>query len=440
MSASLSGASERSGTAAKAPGRGQLGKNAKSATPPDRRKIKAARAERYQLLSAARALFLHQGKKAGLLHPANFHRTAKCKHTTHGMDIGVHVSQEHGAGFFSGLVTCGSVWACPVCAAKVQERRREEIAQAIDWAYEQGLQPVMVTLTFPHYAWQNLGDLIAQQADALRRMRAGAPWKRFRVAHGYRGLIRALELTHGAHGWHPHTHELWFVSADVAADLSTDEKREIEASVRARKELDPLPDDAVDMRSKILDRWRSSCAKAGLLDLANAAQVAAFDAHSVDVKGWCSASDYLAKHDESRHWGADREIAKASTKAGRAKGLHPFGLLANAAEGDRAAGGKYLEYTEAMKGKAQLFWSRGLKDEVGITDVSDEELAEQERDSADLLGRLSLLQWRRVRDADQRCELLEAAESGGWPAVLVFLANLQKKPPPKRQGPRLIGA
>ncbi len=412
MFASPSGASKRlGGTAAKAPARGRLGKNAKSATPPDRRKIKAARAERYQLLSAARALFLHQGKKSGLLHPANFHRTAKCKHTTHGMDIGVHVSQEHGAGFFSGLVTCGSVWACPVCAAKVQERRREEIAEAIDWAYEQGLQPVMVTLTFPHYSWQTLGDLIGQQADALRRMRAGAPWKRFRVAHGYRGLIRALELTHGANGWHPHTHELWFVSADVDSD---------------------------EMCGKILDRWRSSCAKAGLLDLTNAAQVAAFDAHAVDVKGWCSASDYLAKQDESRHWGADREMAKASTKAGRAKGLHPFGLLADAAEGDRAAGGKYLEYTEVMKGKAQLFWSRGLKDEVGISELSDEELAEQERDSADLLGRLSLLQWRRVRDADQRCELLEAAETGGWPGVLVFLAQLQKKPPRKR-GPRLIG-
>ena len=165
----------------------------------------------------------------------------------------------------------------------------------------------------------------------------------------------------------------------------------------------------------------------------------AFDAHAVDVKGWCSASDYLAKQDESKHWGADRELAKASTKAGTAKGLHPFGLLANAAEGDKVAGGKYLEYAEAMKGKSQLFWSRGLKSEVGVIEATDEELAEEERDSADLLGRLSLLQWRRVRDAEQRAELLEAAETGGWPAVLVFLAELQKRPPPKR-GPRLIGA
>ena len=398
------------GSAAQAPARGRLGKNAKSATPPQGY---AVRAQRYQLLAAARALFLHAGKKAGLEHPANHHRTAKCTHTTHGGDVGVHASREHGRAFYSNLVRCGSVWACPVCAAKIQERRREEIAKAIDWAYANGLQPVMVTLTFPHYAWQILSELRDQQADALHRLRGGEPWRRFKRAHGYRGLIRALELTFGENGWHLHTHELWFVSASVDADA---------------------------MRGKILERWRSSCARAGLLDLANSAQVRAFDAHAVDVKGWCSASDYLAKQDESRHWGADRELAKASTKAGRAKGLHPFGLLANAAEGDKAAGAKFVEYAEVMQGKRQLYWSNGLKAEVGVIEATDEELAEEERDSADLLGRLSLSQWRLVRDAEQRAELLEAAETGGWPAVLVLLATLKKTPPPRREGPRLIGS
>lgn len=402
-------AKHQGGAAAQSPARGALGKNTKSATPPQGY---AVRAQRYQLLAAARALFLHSGKRAGLEHPANFHRTAKCTHTTRGGDVGVHASREHGRAFYSDLVLCGSVWACPVCAAKIQERRREEIAKAIDWAYREGLQPVMVTLTFPHYVWQVLRELRDQQADALHRLRAGEPWRRFKKAHGFRALIRGLELTYGENGWHLHTHELWFVDACVDADA---------------------------MREKVLDRWRSSCARAGLLDLANAAQVRAFDAHAVDVKGWCSASDYLAKQDENRHWGADRELAKASTKEGRAKGLHPFGLLANAAEGDKVSGARFLEYAEAMKGKAQLYWSTGFKAVVGVVEATDEELAEEERDSADLLGRLSLLQWHRVRDADQRAELLEAAETGGWPAVLVFLAELQKRPPPKR-GPRLIGA
>lgn len=446
MSAKPTGAARiQGGAAAQGPiGAAPLGKNAKSISPPKGIHSGAAiRAQRWMLQAAARSLLLWEGKKAGLEHPANFHRTAKCKHVTHAADVGVHLAQKHDAAFYSGLITCGSVWACPVCAAKVQERRREEIAAAITWAHRAGLQPVMVTLTFPHRSWDKLGQLLEQQADALTRLRGGAPWQRFRKNNGYQGLIRGLETTFGQNGWHPHTHEIWFVSRAAVADLSTPEKADNERKIREKykdKGYPEIPADCADMRSQILKRWRSSCARAGLLDLGNPDQVAAFNAHSVDVKGWCDASDYIAKMDESRHWGADRELAKASTKAGRLKGKHPFGLLADAAEGNRGAAFRYLEYVEAMHGKRQLFWSAGLKAKVGVSDISDEELADQEREKADILGRLTLGQWKRVRDAEKRAELLEAAESGGWGAVLLLLAGLQKQPPPKWQGPRLISS
>ena len=32
---------------------------------------------------------------------------------------------------------------------------------------------------------------------------------------GFKGLIRSLEVTHGANGWHPHTHELWFLKGSA---------------------------------------------------------------------------------------------------------------------------------------------------------------------------------------------------------------------------------
>ena len=31
---------------------------------------------------------------------------------------------------YKGLVTCGNVWVCPICSAKIQERRRQEVEQA----------------------------------------------------------------------------------------------------------------------------------------------------------------------------------------------------------------------------------------------------------------------------------------------------------------------
>jgi hypothetical protein len=290
------------------------------------------------------------------------------------------------------------VWSCPVCAAKIQERRREEIAKAIDWTYENKLQPVLVTLTFPHRVWHGLGELLERQADALHRLRAGAPWSRLKAAAGYRGLIRSLELTHGANGWHPHTHELWIVRADQ---------------------------DAGQLRAKVLDRWEAACIRAGLLDPTDAAAVAGFREHAVDVKGNCSASDYLAKQDDSRHWGVDRELAKSSTKAGKAKGMHPFGLLALAAT-DAEAGRLFASYSLTVRGKRQIFWSRGLKALVGVEDLSDETLAEQEREDADTLGKLDSDDWCTVRQAGARAAVLDAAEGGGWPAVQALLDRLTR--------------
>ncbi len=69
------------------------------------------------------------------------------------------LSKEHKKAFYTGLAVCGSVWSCPVCTAKIQERRRLEISKGMDKAYESGLKCVMVTLTFPHMSFQKLDDL-----------------------------------------------------------------------------------------------------------------------------------------------------------------------------------------------------------------------------------------------------------------------------------------
>ncbi|WP_141398732.1 HAD family hydrolase [Enterobacter sp. CC120223-11] len=339
-----------------------------------------------------------------MLYPHDFHRTAKCKHVTVAGSVGVHASREHGSAFYSGLMNCSNVWTCAVCAAKVQERRRLEVAQAVEWAAAEGLQCVMVTLTFPHYVWHKLAELLEQQSVALEKLREGSPWTKFKERNGYRGLIRSLELTLGGHGWHPHTHELWVVGSHVDAEV---------------------------MKETVLRRWKSSCARAGLLDLGDAAQVAAFEAHAVDIKGWCTASDYLAKQDDSRNWGVDAEIAKASTKQGRAKGKHPFGLLKLYQEGDQKAGGQFLEYAAAIHGKRQLYWSPGLKDLVGVNDLTDKEVNEEEREAADLLGLLDLADWWLIRKSPRhKAKILNLAESnGGWPAIQDFIRSLRAHQP-----------
>ena len=378
--------------------RAPLGTTAKSSSPcpagvEDGQGRKAHRALKYQALSQGRQWLVAQAKaEKPTAFPGDVYRTADCRHVNHGL-VGVNISPVHKAAHFSGLATCGSVWACPVCASRIQERRRPEVQQGIDWANGQGYEVVMVTFTFPHKAWNHLDELLARQADAFKRLRSGKRWQNLKGALGFKGLIRSLEVTHGQNGWHPHTHELWFIKG------SPDGLQELLAGL-----------------------WLSACSKAGLVDTNDSKLVEAFMAHGVDVKDDVTCGDYLAKQDDSRRWGFAEEISKATSKAGRAKGVHPHHFLVRRAEGDRD---RYVEYVQAMKGRRQLFWSHGLKALVGVTDISDEELADESREPAELLGWLTPEDWKVVRGNDARAELLDAAELGGWQAVRLLLEALR---------------
>ena len=368
------------------PENGPLGITAKSSSP----SRSAARALRYQAHSHGREML----RAAALAEspdrwPGDVFRTVDCRNKAHS-DIGVYYSSAHESAHYGGLVTCGSVWACPICASRIQERRRLEIEQAIQWAHSHSLVPVLVTFTFPHRSWHSLRDLIHQQRAAFKRLRSGKAWMSVKPV----GLIRSLEVTHGANGWHPHTHELWFCDSQSLPDLR-----------------------------RLVTMWERSCSRAGLLDPNDSGQLRAFRAHGVDiqVETCAKAGDYLAKIDDSRSWGFAHEVGKAASKAGRAKGVHPHHFLIRRAAGDAA---NFVEYVRAMKGARQLFWSPGLKAKAGIGEVTDEELADETREPADLLGRLSPEDWDYVRGNDARAELLDAAETGGWSAVRHLLRSL----------------
>lgn len=354
---------------------------------------KAHRALKYQALSQGRSWLVgHARAEEPGAKPGDVYRTADCRYVNHGQ-VGVNLSSVHKAAHYSGLVTCGSVWACPVCASRIQERRRPEVQKAIDWAKAQSYAVVMVTFTFPHKSWQSLDDLLTRQADAFKRLRKGRPWDAMKASRGFKGLIRSLEVTHGGNGWHPHTHELWFLQGSSEG-----------------------------LKSLLAGFWVNACAKAGLVDPGDEKLVEAFMEHGVDVKENVECGDYLAKQDDSRRWGFAEEISKATSKAGRAKGVHPHHFLIRKAPGDRT---RFLEYVQGMKGKRQLFWSHGLKETVGLEDMSDEVLADESREPAELLGMLTPDDWRIVRGNDARAELLDAAEQGGWRSIELLLAALR---------------
>lgn len=406
------GVRDPSGEASDAVGNAALGTVAKSSTPPGNNPgafdLRLVRAERFALTAEARRLLLNKGRAEGLKYHHKVHRTAGCHYIPHGK-IFIHQSCEHKRAFFTGVQVCGSVWGCPICAAKVSERRRLEIQETINWAYASKLQPMMITLTFPHQRSDDLGDLLDKQRAALEILREGGAWTNIKKRWGFQGLIRALEITHSErNGWHPHTHELWFVNPNVTAG---------------------------DVKTTVLKRWKEACVEVGLLDPEDGPSWRAFDVRAVDVKPWISASDYLAKMDSAAHWGADREMAKASSKGtrpGRRSGTHPFGLLRRSLDGGKGsqrAGQLFVDYlvTVTKKRCRALFFSPGLKAKVGIEDKNDKEVAQEQREEADILGRLEAEDWRLIRSLNSQSRVLDAAEQDGWEGVILLLGELSKE-------------
>ena len=144
-----------------------------------------------QRILTARARATQPGR-----YPGDVYRTASCLWSKVA-DVSVVQSIEHGSAHYTGLVTCGSVWACPTCAAKIQERRRQEIEHAMTWAKSSGLAAIMPTFTFPHRSFHTLAGLLEKQAEAFKLLRKTRAYRRVMERIGFRGLIRSLEVTHG---------------------------------------------------------------------------------------------------------------------------------------------------------------------------------------------------------------------------------------------------
>lgn len=344
-----------------------------------------ARSERFELQSVA-----------GRLLPKS--RTSKCLKFEHnrqsngaasGAGVQVLRSETHGTCHYEGLQTCASVWACPVCAAKISERRMQEVKQAIDAHVSAGGGVLMVTYTFPHSRNDDLPDLLGCLSLAIRKMKARRDYKAMRDFAAQVGTIRALEVTHGGNGWHPHIHELWLV--------------------------DRVPADLDCFTSKLFDSWARACE---LSDLPRPSVE-----HGVNVRV-CNDSDVAAAY-------VAKEMTKSHSKRGRSGNYTAFDLLRAVADGDMSKAPLFVEYANAFKGSRQLVWSRGLKERFLITEMSDEEIFAIKDEESIVIGTIDRPTWRmicrherRFPKSSPRAVILSIAQSSGWGAVEVFISRL----------------
>lgn len=314
---------------------------------------------------------------------------------------------------YGGIATCSRAWACPVCAAKIGARRATEItdvlsAHAKDNGHGSPGGAALLTLTVRHDASQPLAVVWSGVQSAWYAVTSTASWTRERDRWGIRGYIRATEVTHGQHGWHVHCHTI----------LLTRNKMLGEDALAA-------------LGARLYSRWSRGAQRAGLKAPSPRHGI---DLRVMDTDDAAVLAEYLAKLGDR----ADAELRQAADAAARAaaSGLASeaaLGALKQAKNGNRTpmqilgqivgtlesivgcSLGQYAhrkenqgkpfreladgliekappeirkilrrdlrlwhEWEVGSQGRRALIWSQGLRDAMGVTEKSDEEIAAED--------------------------------------------------------------
>ena len=283
---------------------------------------------------------------------------------------------------FGNLQLCGSVWACPVCGPRVRESRAQEVEAGLAVHLGRGGGAGFLTTTLPHDQGDALEPLFNTVIEGFRSNLGSRGWLQDRREFGIVGMIRSPEITHGANGWHPHLHAVLLSKAPLA------------------------PSSWDTIADGVYVRWAGVVGRAGYRTPTRERGVtlsAVRSAHDI--------AQYTAKYEDA---GSDRSVGRELTrhdmKAARRAGRTPIEILRDfEATGDTSDLALWHEYERVTKGKSSLRWSRGLKRDLGIGDVSDSDIV-NETIAGEILDVLSRTEFRYVKSHRLAALLLEAAE------------------------------
>jgi len=291
-------------------------------------------------------------------------RTATCGLKALGSSVTVTrnmTSKGHTTASVIGVETCSSMWSCPVCSAKIGYGRRDEVVKGLqNWRrISPNNRVLFMTLTFRHNSTQSLEFLWDSLTIAWRKLLQGRGWQRIRNHYGIRSMIRAVEVTHGANGWHVHLHVALLLSGTVETD---------------------------NLQDEIYGRWSYLLADLGLSSLPG---IGVDIRRSYDESG---LGQYMTK--------IAQELTGAALKSGRTSRT-PFAILASLAERTSEDPDRdlalWIEYMTVSKGRHGVVWGTGLRQYLHIDETTDEQLAHLEPQSIELDSiRVSSRMWTKI--------------------------------------------
>ena len=125
--------------------------------------------------------------------------------------------------------------------------------------------------------------------------------------------------------------------------------------------------------------------------------------HGVDVRNGTRAAEYVSK------WGLEDEVTKGHLKKGLNGSLTPFDLLRGCSTNNHFKT-LFKQFADVFKGKQQLVWSKGLKELLGIKQVTDEELIEETEKTSIEVSELGDMIWQLILKYEKRAHVLELVE------------------------------
>lgn len=288
-------------------------------------------------------------------------------------------------GGFAGLSTCGSVWSCPVCAAKVAAGRAADLSVILTKVHTVGGCGYMVTLTVRHDRTTRLARLWDAVSAAWGRVTSGGQWRK--ESAGLLGWCKITETTHSpSNGWHVHAHAL------LTWDHDVDEVAAQETAWRMWR------------------RWDAQLRRDGLSSSL---------AHGVKADrvrpGDAGLAEYFVK--------ISRELTSSYAKSSRS-GRSPFAIARDAVEtGNWADVALWREWEQVSLGRQQMTWSQGERDLrrfAGLRDRCDEEIAADDAGGQDLVA-VDGSGWAEIADTDESDELHAVLDRDGIDGACAWL-------------------
>jgi hypothetical protein len=211
------------------------------------------------------------------------------------------------------------------------------------------------------------------------------------------GKIQTKEVTHGSNGWDPHIHALLFLSQPISQDAA----RAFEAALAGL--------------------WRAAVAR-----YIGQEYVPTLE-RGVRVTP-CHDETYIQKF--------ALELTAPAGKSAYGGNRTPWDILeairVHGRDSDKAL---WRDYGAHMRGKAQLFWSPGLKERLRICDKSDEAIVAGEEQGRVVIAGLPNDTWDILLKVVPNAELhlRELAEDGDFALVDAFVfkrTRMHARPPP----------